>query len=222
MKRAKRARVVWGLVLALLASSCALTSKGEVAPIRWFTPEVPTPRLTNARPAESRPAQALAVELGRVVSGINLRDKIAYRDDAFEVGFYDDKRWTERPEVYVRRALARALYEDYGMRRAFVGAARSRDGEAPVVDVEVVAFEQVRKPTPVARVELRVLVHDDRSALVERTIATDVPIEPEAKGFDAVVRAMAQALAIVSDETARVTEAALSLERRRSPSRPER
>lgn len=191
------------LAMAALASSgCALTSKGEALSIRWFTPESVKPRLTSAS-KDARPAEgALAVELGRVTSGINLREKIAYRDAAFEVGFYDDNRWTERPEVYVRRELARTLFEDHGMRRVL-------GGRAPILDVEVISFEELRGPQHAARIRLRILVHDDQGALLEKTITVDRPVPAGAKGFDGLVQTLAEALAAATEEVAKATEDAV-------------
>src|SRR5262245_40298154 len=119
------------LLFPLSLGACALTSKGDALRIRYFTPESTHVRVTSASPGCPIPTGAgsacpvpanawdhhtRAVELGRVWSGLHLREKIAYRDGAFEVGYYDDLRWTERPEVFVRRTLGRTLYEDHGMK----------------------------------------------------------------------------------------------------------
>ena len=191
------------LAAALLPASvgCALTSKGDALSIRYFDPETASPRLTGA--STGAQAQGKAVELGRVTSGANLRDRIAYRDAAFEMGFYDDKRWTERPEVYVRRELARTLFEERGMRRALAG-------QAPVLEVEVVSFEELRGASPSARIQLRILVHDDRDALLEKTITVDRPVVPGAKGFDGLVQAMAQALDAATEQVANEVAAVIA------------
>ncbi|MBX3208891.1 MAG: membrane integrity-associated transporter subunit PqiC [Labilithrix sp.] len=190
------------IVLVAMLSGCALTSKGDALAVRWFDPETPRTRLTSA--AEGAPAHGpqRAVELGRVTSGGNLRERIAYRDDAYEVGYYDDKRWTERPEVYVRRALSRAMFEDRGMRRAL-------GGPAPVLEVEVLAFEELRGESRAARIQLRVVLHDDRDALLERTILVDRPVRAGAKGFEGLVEAMAEALDAAGEEVANATARAL-------------
>lgn len=196
------------------ASGCALTSKADALAVRWYTPETNKPRLTSApasASAEPPPAQA-AIELGRVTSGINLRERIAYRDAAYEVGYYDDKRWTERPELYVERALARTLFEERGMRRALAG-------QAPVLDVEVVSFEMLRRKTPVARVQLRVVVHDDRDSLFERTINVERQAEKGEDDFDAVVHAMAQALDAASDQVATDVAAVVARRKTDAPAR---
>jgi len=177
------------LLLALLPG-CALTSKSDVLAIRWFTPETVKPRLTAAG---AEPRSGTSLELGRVTSGTNLREKIAFRDDAREVGWYDDKRWTERPETYVRRQLARTLFEEHGMTRALAG-------QAPVLDVEVVAFEEVKRPHA-ARIQLRAVLHDADRALYERTITAEKPVT--GARFEDVVQAMAGALEEACEEVAR-------------------
>jgi cholesterol transport system auxiliary component len=185
-----------GGAIALLAlAGCALTSKGDALAVRWFDPETAKPRLTSAEQGAPVTMGAPAIELGRVSSGINLREKIAYRDSPYEVGYYDDKRWTERPELYVRRGLARTLFEERGMRRALAG-------QAPIVDVEVLAFEELRRERPAARIQLRVVVHDDRDSLLEKTITVERPAPRTTDGFGGFVQAMAEALDAATEEVA--------------------
>ena len=198
------------LILATMAAlaiagtaGCALTSKADAMSVRWFTPETVKPRITSAGGDR---IEGPSLELGRVSSGMNLREKIAYRDAAYEVGYYDDRRWTERPEVFVRRELSRTLFEEYGMRRALAG-------QSPILDVEVLAFEELRAPHA-ARVQLRLIVRDDTHALLEKTITVDRPVAGGSKEFDGLIQAMAQALDAAANETAKETEAAL---RRSSP-----
>jgi cholesterol transport system auxiliary component len=196
-----RLAIVLALATPAAGGGCALFPKGEVYEIRWFSPEATTPRLTAASVSRPRAPLPVALELGRVNGGIHLGQKIAHRDTAFELGFYDDKRWTERPEVYVRRQLARTLFEERGFPRAV-------DGEAVTLDVEVQAFEEVRGPSPRARIQLRALLYDDRRALLERTFTVERPIVPKPSPIDGLVRAMAEALDEVAEEIATSTEAA--------------
>jgi cholesterol transport system auxiliary component len=173
-------------------------SKGDALAIRWYTPENVKTTLTSASAGPAViPESAPQLELGRVSSGINLREKIAYRDSAFEQGYYDDKRWTERPEVYVRRELERVLFEEHGLRRALAA-------QAPALEVEVVRFEEVIGPGSIhaARIQLKMVVHDERDALLEKTITVERPVNKNAKGFAGVVQAMAQALDAAAEEVA--------------------
>jgi cholesterol transport system auxiliary component len=184
------------ILASALSTGCALTSKADALAIRWYTPQNGKTRLTSASNGTDVIAEnAPQLELGRVTSGINLREKIAYRDSAFEEGYYEDKRWTERPEVYVRRELERVLFEEHGLRRALAA-------QAPALEVEVVSFEEVIGPGAVhaARIQLKIVVHDERDALLEKTITVERPVEKNAKGFAGVVQAMGQALDAAAEE----------------------
>lgn len=184
------------LPVLLLLTGCALTSKGDALNIRWFSPEQIKPRITSA--AAQAPAQG-AVELGRVSSGFHMREKIMYREATYELGFYEDRRWTERPEVFVRRELARTLYEERGFTRAISGA-------APVVDVEVIAFEELRMPrVRAARVQLRVIFHDGRDVLSEETITIDKPFEKNEEFVSAMAEALDAAAGAVADKAAAIS-----------------
>lgn len=218
MKALDRLRVVSVLGCLLvgsattLLSGCALTGKADAFSIRYFTPETVKPHLTsaNTKGANTNPnaSDMPQLELGRVTSGLHLRDKIAYRDAAFEVGYYDDRRWTERPEVFVRRELARTLFEEHGFRRTLAG-------QAPVLDIEVIAFEEVRGKSPngssnaLARIRLRMIVHDDRDAMFERTITVDRPVAQGGGSTEGLVQAMAEALDAAAEDVAKETEGVL-------------
>jgi len=196
---------VLGLLLLACSSGCALTSKADALSIRWYTPENTTARLTSSGSQDGVIADnALQVQLGRVRSGGNLREKIAYRDSAYEQSYYEDKRWTERPELFVRRELERTMFEEHGFKRALAA-------QAPAVEVEVVAFEEVIGPAHAARVQLKVVVHDDKDSLLEKTYTVERPVAADANGFAGVVQAMALALDAVAEEitadTARVVKA---------------
>ncbi|MDB4933833.1 MAG: hypothetical protein JWP87_805 [Labilithrix sp.] len=206
------------ILLVLLAGTtgCALTSKADVVQIRYFSPEQSKPRLTGgdasvgAAPLRPAPNDALELRLGRVSSGSNLRERIAYRDAAYELGYYEDWRWTERPETFVRRELGRTLFEERGFHRVFGGA-------APTVDVEVISFDDLRLPSGrAARVQLKVLLSDDSGVLWEETLTVDRPVAGEKPKIEDVVAAMAGALDAISEQIATKAEAAL-VARRAAP-----
>src|SRR5689334_18964534 len=94
-------RLALAALLVAGAGGCALTSKAEVLELRYFSPEHVKPHLTGAdvspAPGPGAPNAALELRLGRVSSGPNLRDRIAFRDSAYELGYYENWRWTERP-----------------------------------------------------------------------------------------------------------------------------
>jgi len=186
------------LFSAFVLSGCALTSKAEPMTVTLYNPIQTKPRLTAAEAGtfdEARPA----VELGRIGSGFHLREKIMHRDSAHELGTYDDRRWTERPESYVRRELVRTLFEERGFRRVLAG-------EAPILDVDVVSFEEVRLPNlHAARIELHVVLHNAHDVFLEETIVVEKPANT---GVDGFVVAMAGALDEATAEVARKIEKA--------------
>jgi cholesterol transport system auxiliary component len=206
---------------AVGTSACALTSKADLVETRYFSPERVKPRLDSATTGGPRaPARGDAIELrlGRVSSGPNLRERIAYRDAAFELGFYEELRWAERPEVYIRRAFGRALFEDHGLRRVL-------QGTAPTLEVEVIAFDDLRLKTGrAARVQLKVMLYEDSVVLFEDTVTVDRAVAGDKPTIEAVIASMALALDAVTDEVAARIERALTSRRSviSAPSSPAR
>ena len=168
------------LTALVLVSGCALTKKGTPVFVRYFTPEHPPAEGTT-----SSPATGPEVRLGRVTSGSDLGERIVHGDGAYEVGFYDSRRWTEIPEKYVRSALERALFDEGGFRRS-VG------GNAPTLNVEVLSFMEVKNAqTHLARVALRGMLSTDHELFAE-TFAVDQPVD--GIRFEDVVAATSHAL----------------------------
>jgi ABC-type uncharacterized transport system auxiliary subunit len=176
------------------ASSCALTSKGDVVATRYFSPERVKPRLTGAtlEPPDARAGRggrsSRALVLGAITSGSDLRERIAFRNGAHEIGYYEDLRWTERPETYVRREIGRVLFEERGFERTA--------GGAPELDVEVLAFEEQRLPNGAraARVQLKVLLWDRQDVLFEETLTVERRVDAADPRIDDLVAAIATAL----------------------------
>jgi cholesterol transport system auxiliary component len=179
----------------IVLAACALT-RGPTPPrpIRTFTPELPE----NIERA-GRPASTMRLRLGRISSAEDLRLRILHRDSPIEVTPYETLRWTEEPEDYVRRAVARALFEDRPIEEVVSGA-------APTLEVEVIAFEEVTYRRA-GRVTLRYELHDDRTTIARGTIT----IERRAPGpnIEGIVRAIGSALDAASDELATRVAAAL-------------
>jgi cholesterol transport system auxiliary component len=155
-------RAAWLLGAALLAGlpGCALTSKAEPLAPRYFNPQ---PQLAKAATPAALPFE---LKLGQISSAANLDERVAYRIDSAEVGFYEDRRWTELPEAYLRRALERDLFEQRKLTRVVSGL-------APVLDVELTAFEELRQEPPKVRVALTFSLRDERRSLLERSIALE-------------------------------------------------
>lgn len=191
------------LLLCFLLTGCALTSKSEPLDIRYFTPERVKTQLTSS--SDAHRAGPMSVELGRISSSSHIREKMAFRDASWEVGYYEDRRWTERPEAFVRRELGRTLFEERGFRRSVGGA------DAPTLEIELIAFEEVRaKPAHVARVQLRMILHDGRDVLHEETVTVDKPLPNGETSTEALVTATADALDAASSLVAERTQKVLA------------
>ncbi len=183
-------RIVLSTTAALLVVGCALTSKSDPTLLRYFS--VDTPRHRQQAAVTIAPgAVPMQLRLGRVIAASYIRDRIAFRDSSVEVGYYDDLRWTEKPEAYVRRDLARALFDDRGVQE-IVG------GVGPTLDVDVDSFEEVRD-AHAAVVELSWQLRNDTVVLLRRTVSVRRPLG-EAPKDGSSQRALATALAEALDD----------------------
>ncbi|HYQ15004.1 MAG TPA: ABC-type transport auxiliary lipoprotein family protein [Polyangiaceae bacterium] len=171
-------------VLAFFAGvalcGCALTSKADALSPRYFNPQA-----TASNPPQ-RASQPYELRLGQISSASHLDERISYRVNAAEVGFYEDRRWTELPEAYLRRALEKQLFEQQGLTRVVTGM-------APVLDVELTAFEELRQKPSKVRVTLTFSLRDERRSLLERTLDLEAPVD-ESSQLDAP-ESVAQTLA---------------------------
>jgi hypothetical protein len=150
----------------------------------------PPPRYFTPATAGADPTQPpVAVRLGIVRSPLHLRESITWRR-ADELGFYEQRRWAELPATYVERALARELYASD---RPYHGIA---DG-APLVTVELRAFEEVLAPVHEARVALLVQMADARCVRIRGTFVAVRPLGADDPA--ALARGIGEAL----DEVAR-------------------
>jgi cholesterol transport system auxiliary component len=171
-----------GMTLCSAQMSCALTSKAEALSPRYFNP-----RLASGGRSEAA-APPFELRLGQVSSASHLDERISYRISAAEVGFYEDRRWTEIPEAFLRRALERELFEERRLSRVVSGV-------APVLDVELTSLEEVRGNPSKARVTLTVSLRDERRSLLERSVELEQPVGEQA-GADPAQQ-LAQALAVI-------------------------
>lgn len=187
-------------VLAAVLGGCALTSNAPPVDVRYFSPEA-LHGAYGAAPVRLTAAdvEAPKLRLGRVRSASYLRSRIVYRTSGVELGTYDDRRWTEDPDVYVRRSLDRALFHERPL-------AEVLSGDAPVLDVDVVAFEEDRRGAARSgRVELEYVLHDDRNVLASGRIAVERPARSSA--MRDIVAAIAAALDEAAAKTADVVAA---------------
>jgi cholesterol transport system auxiliary component len=179
------------VVVLALGSGCALLTKSEPVVPRYFSPEAADPGGPRAN------ATGLELRLGRVDADAYIKDRIVHRDSEFEIGYYDDRVWTEKPQAYVRRALARAVFDERGVTQLLSGVGAT-------LDVDIVAFEEVRAPAHVARIKLVYEIYDDRVVRLSRAIVVERPIPPSKDDATAneTVQAMSLALAAAVDAVA--------------------
>lgn len=194
-------------------AGCALASKGDALSPRYFSPTV-EPAKGPDEGANAPHAQAsiqLELRVGRVEPAAYLEERIAYRINQQELAYYEDRRWTEPPEQFVRRALEHELFETHGFRRVLSGA-------APTLDVDVLSFEELRQGPRRAHLALHITLRDDRHALLERTVTADAPLDlgaPDDEGR-ALAAAMASALSLAARDVAEQVSAELERYRRSS------
>ena len=180
-------------ILVLLLAGCALVSKSQPIDVHYFSPELPAAKA----PSNAASVPRGRLRLARVIASSHLRYRIVQRESAVELSLYDTRRWSEMPERYVRRSLERALFEVRGLDEA-------TGGSAVALDVEVLAFEEVRGPTHRGRVQLRYRLRNERDVLASGVVTGER--EVLAARFDAVVEAIGGAL---DDATSRVADAVL-------------
>lgn len=166
-------------ILLMVVPACALTSKAAPVQPRFFSPDFPEPKAGAA----SRQVP-LELRLGMIEAASHLEERMAYRLHASELGYRDDRRWSERPEDYLRRALERELFERGHIRRVLSGAATT-------LDVDLTAFEEVRGERNRVRLALSFRLHDDRQVTLERSLVVERPLAAEAGVDDAQLVASA-------------------------------
>ena len=197
---ARTASCALAALLALPAGGCLSKSVSE--PIRYFRPLAPE---EATRPVETAAARDPApLRLRRVEAASHLGARVARRTSDVEVGFDDLVRWTDPPATFLERALAHELFETRGL-------ARSEAGSAPRLDVNLLAFEEVRAPERAATVAAHVSLLGD-AAMLERTYTAQAPVR---SGDPAdLARAIGAALAEVVRAIGRDVEAALRAAKR--------
>lgn len=170
------------MVMMMGFSGCALLSKGELGMRRFYT-------LDQVAPVARAKGEALGAELrlGRVTAGACGSELMMVRQSPFEVRFDDERRWTERPEVSLRGALSRVLFEELGL-RSLVG------GAGPVLEVQLLEFEEVLGPSHVGRVTVTWSLSDERVVSAQRTLRVERPIATSAVEGDAVAAAIGAAM----------------------------
>lgn len=200
-RRSKRLRMnvlaLFAVGCALTSSfGCALTSKSEPIEPHYYSPER-SGAPTKQAPAAAAIGPAAELRLGHVGAASYLDERMVYRDSDYELGYYEEKRWTEPPEEYLRRRLERTLFEERGLRHVV-------SGSAATLDVELTAFEEIRKPKHIARVRVSVRLQDGRLVRWEQSLTVDQPVAEVDEELQAeeVAKAVGMALGSVVDQIA--------------------
>lgn len=188
IRRHRRLALLALLACASTTAGCALLTKQDPLEPRYFSPTLSDGALERSGEARegARAPQGLALRLGRVSSAASLKERIMHRDSLHEVGFYEERRWTERPEVFLRRALSRSLFEEHGLSRIVSGAGQT-------LEVELSELEEVRGSSPVARLRITYALHDEHLVRRARTLVIERPLAPSADG-EAIAAALGEAL----------------------------
>jgi ABC-type uncharacterized transport system auxiliary subunit len=185
-----RARLLAGLVVL---GGCLFRTAD---PPLFFRPGSAT--LDAVAPDESdRTAPGgFAIRLRGVQSESFLRERIVWRASDVEYGFYEQRRWIDLPAHYVERALKTRIRETPGLRL-------TDDPRAAVLHVDVLAFDDVLRPTHEANVALAVVLDETgHGRLLTRTFNARVGIDNDEPA--SLAKAMGQAL---DDAVAQVAEA---------------
>ena len=181
-------RVRW-LAAALLLPGCALLGKSDPLVPRYFSAEY------AADQGAPRAPPGLQLRLGPVQGWTHLRERMVVRRSARELSYREDRRWTERPEIYLRRALSRSLFEERGL-------VESLGGRAVTLEVELLAFEELAGPRR-ARLEAHLLLRDERLALLDGTVTVEQPAGPgddPAQMAEAFSQALRAGVARIADQ----------------------
>ena len=197
------------------AAGCALTSKSDPMTPRYFSPDESRGRGQTAAATTSEhegETRATELRLGRITAASYLGERIVFRDSNYELGYYEERRWTERPEAYLRRAVARALFEDRGLRRVVSGA-------APTLDIELSELAELRSP-PVVRVRATYVLYDERLVRRQATLTIERSISSAptaAESAETAARSMADAL---GDAVTQIADRVAADLRRARPTSP--
>lgn len=204
-------RRLWGLAALLWLGGCALLSKSE--PLEWRYFEVSDAPSHEGASKASGGEQGQRLRLGLVKASHHLDTRMVSRTGAHELTYYEDLRWTEEPDEFVRRALTRNLYERAGLSRVVSGI-------APTLEVELTAFEEIKDGGKRrAHVVLLTVLHDDRLQLSQHTVEVESDVKAgEGDEAQALVAALGRAL---GKAAAQVTEQTLqTLAERPKPAEP--
>jgi uncharacterized lipoprotein YmbA len=195
---------------ATLLGGCALLGKGKPLELRYFelsAESARTPAHTGNAPSQQPATSAQRLRLGTISAARHLDRRFVERTSAQEFRYHDEWRWTDQPEVFLRRALSRELFERAGVTRVLSGV-------APTLEVELTALEERSKGERTRAVAAALAVlHDDRAQLWQRSLEVSVEVgegEPASALADAMGRALGELCARLAAETLAMLPAAVS------------
>lgn len=190
MMRTRSLQAAAATITAMLAAAClsGCLGQADAPPIRYFQPPpIEDPGADGVLAGASAGERPLLVRVG---AAPYIDEPVVWRDDGVELGFYPDRRWVALPERFLEDAL---IHELHGRR----GYARAAGVRATVVEVELLAFEETRRPVHAALVRVRAVRKDpssDALPTVERTAR--VPLDDDEP--ETLARAMGEALTVVA------------------------
>ena len=164
-------------IAASFAPGCALFSKAEKGvPTRFFSLDrVPEGRDADIGPSAQVQPGAGELRVGHITGATQLEERLVYRDSAFEIKYNQELRWTEPPELYLRRLLSQELFQKRGLVQVVGGAGAT-------LDVQINVFEEIRFPQRHVRAQITARLHDEHLVLWEKTLTVDRPIAETENG----------------------------------------
>jgi ABC-type uncharacterized transport system auxiliary subunit len=168
---------------AALAAGCSLLPEPEPAPRVYVVP-------LAAAPARSATRPVCDLRLRAVTPAGHLDEGLAWCTGP-QVGTREGARWAERPDVVLQRALLAQLFGDGRL-------VRSESLDAPLLDVELLAFEErLADDGAQAHVVLRARVLD---AARREVLALDLQAQRPLDGGGDDAEALARGLGAGLDE----------------------
>ena len=175
-----------------LSRGIALCALLFAAGCQLFPEPAPAPRVYSVPLAAGPPilptAQAHRLRLRMVRAASHLDDDIAWRS-GLQVGGHPGQRWSERPATVLQQALVAQLFSDGRL-------TRTEALDAPLIDVELLAFEEaLATPPTTAVISIRAHVLDDRrSEVLDLPLTVTEPIEVTGDATEALARALGKGL----------------------------
>lgn len=197
MNRTHALTLVATLAVACLSNGCALLSKSDPVVTRYFSMETAGATSPKQETPPPTAAKLPEVRLGSITGALYLEERLVFRTSANEIRYYRGRRWLEPPEASMKRMLLLSLFEQHGLQQTLSGA-------GPTLDVHLAAFDEIRLPHRLARIQVVVRLRNDRVVLWQETLSVDRLVVEEKDGDRALetVLAFETALATAMEQVA--------------------